>query len=113
MTDTFYGTAWSSDASTLFYVTVDEAWRPNRVWRHAVGTPATDDVVVFEEPDERFWVGVELTRSEQFVSSTSHSKITSEVRVHPGGRPDRRARRRGRRAGRASSTRWSTTATAS
>ncbi len=55
--DTFYGTAWSADASALFYVTVDEAWRPNRVWRHMIGTAATEDVLVYEENDERFWVG--------------------------------------------------------
>ncbi|MGY4680630.1 S9 family peptidase [Micromonospora aurantiaca (nom. illeg.)] len=85
--DTFYGTAWSSDASTLFYVTVDEAWRPNRVWRHAVGTASTEDVVVYQEDDERFWVGVELTRSERFVVIDIHSKITSEVRVIPAANP--------------------------
>ncbi|MFG1718314.1 S9 family peptidase [Micromonospora chalcea] len=85
--DTFYGTAWSSDASTLFYVTVDEAWRPNRVWRHTVGTPSTEDVVVYQEDDERFWVGVELTRSERFVVIDIHSKITSEVRVIPAANP--------------------------
>ncbi|MEH1012415.1 S9 family peptidase [Micromonospora sp. CPCC 206060] len=85
--DTFYGTAWSADASTLFYVTVDEAWRPYRVWRHTIGTPAGDDVVVYEEADERFWVGVELTRSEKFVVIDAHSKITSEVRVIPAGNP--------------------------
>ncbi|KXK62867.1 protease 2 [Micromonospora rosaria] len=84
---TFYGTAWSADASVLFYVTVDEAWRPNRVWRHVIGTPAGDDVVVHEEPDERFWVGVELTRSERFVLIDIHSKITSEVRVIPASNP--------------------------
>ena len=28
---TFYGCAWSLDGSALFYVTVDEAWRPYRV----------------------------------------------------------------------------------
>ena len=50
--------AWSADGSTLFYMTVDDAWRPYRVWRHALGTPAADDVLVHEEPDERFWVGV-------------------------------------------------------
>jgi oligopeptidase B len=38
--DTYAGCAWSLDASTLFYVTVDDAWRPYRVWRHRVGTPA-------------------------------------------------------------------------
>ena len=64
---TFYGAAWSADGSALFYVTVDEAWRPYRVWRHVIGTPAADDVVVFEEADERFWVGVGLTRSERFL----------------------------------------------
>ncbi|MEV0425182.1 S9 family peptidase [Micromonospora sp. NPDC050495] len=85
--DTFYGTAWSTDASTLFYVTVDDAWRPNRVWRHAVGTPSSEDVVVHQEDDERFWVGVELTRSERFVVIDIHSKITSEVRVIPAGNP--------------------------
>ncbi len=49
---TFYGCAWSRDGSALFYVTVDQAWRPWRVWRHTVGSPHTDDVVIFEEADE-------------------------------------------------------------
>ncbi|MEU3452566.1 S9 family peptidase [Micromonospora sp. NPDC006766] len=85
--DTFYGTAWSADASTLFYVTVDDAWRPNRVWRHTIGTPSSEDAVVHQEDDERFWVGVELTRSERFVVIDIHSKITSEVRVIPAANP--------------------------
>ena len=85
--DTAYGSAWSADASALFYITVDEAWRPFRVWRHTVGQPADADVVVYEEPDERFWVGVDLTRSEKFIMIDSHSKITSEVRVIPADDP--------------------------
>ncbi|WP_422734903.1 S9 family peptidase [Micromonospora sp. WMMD558] len=85
--DTFYGTAWSADASVLFYVTVDDAWRPNRVWRHTLGTPSSEDAVVHQEDDERFWVGVELTRSEKFVVIDIHSKVTSEVLVIPAGNP--------------------------
>ncbi|MER7439951.1 S9 family peptidase [Micromonospora avicenniae] len=85
--DTFYGTAWSTDASVLFYVTVDDAWRPYRVWRHTIGTPSAEDVVVHQEDDERFWVGVELTRSEKFIVIDIHSKITSEVLVIPAGNP--------------------------
>ncbi|MEK8108565.1 hypothetical protein NKG94_33785 [Micromonospora sp. M12] len=85
--DTFYGTAWSTDASVLFYVTVDDAWRPNRVWRHVVGSAAADDVVVHQEDDERFWVGVELTRSEKFILIDVHSKVTSEVLVIPASNP--------------------------
>ena len=77
--DTFYGGAWSKDGSALFYVTVDAAWRPYRVWRHLIGTPAADDVIVIEEPDQRFSVGVGLTRSERYVSFGVSSTLTSEV----------------------------------
>jgi oligopeptidase B len=77
--DTFAGCAWSRDASTLFYVTVDAAWRPYRVWRHRVGTPAGQDTMVFEEPDERFHVYVGLTRSERFLLIKAASVLTSEV----------------------------------
>ncbi len=77
--DTFYGCAWSEDASALFYVTVDAAWRPYRVWRHLVGTPAADDAIVIEEPDQRFSVGVGLTRSERYVVLALSSTLTSEV----------------------------------
>jgi oligopeptidase B len=77
--DTYYGCAWSRDGSTLFYVTVDDAWRPYRVWRHAVGTPATADVVVFEEADEKFWLGVGTSRDERFIEIHTSSKLTSEA----------------------------------
>jgi len=77
--DTFAGCSWSSDASTLFYVTVDAAWRPYRVWRHRVGTPTEQDTMVFEELDERFHVYVGLTRSERFVLIKSASVLTTEV----------------------------------
>jgi oligopeptidase B len=86
--DAFYGSAWSADGSALFYITVDDAWRPHRVWRHTIGRPASDDVIVFEEPDERFWVAVELTRSEKFIVIDAQSKLTSEVRVIPAETPD-------------------------
>ncbi|MDH2429443.1 S9 family peptidase [Sphaerisporangium sp. TRM90804] len=79
--DVFYGGAWSSDGSAFFYTTVDDAWRPYRVHRHLLGTSAEQDVLVYEESDERFWVGVGLTRSERYLVLAAGSKITSEVRV--------------------------------
>jgi len=77
--DTFYGPAWSADGSALFYVTVDDAWRPYRVWRHLIGTPAAADVIVFEETDEMFRVGVGLTRSERYLCIAVASSVTSEA----------------------------------
>jgi len=86
--DTYAGCAWSLDASTLFYVTVDDAWRPYRVWRHRVGTPAGQDTVVFSEPDERFHVYVGLTRSERYLLIRSASVLTSEFWMLDAATPD-------------------------
>ncbi len=84
---TYYGTAWSSDGRHLFYVKPDAALRPFQVWRHQVGTPAADDVLVFQEDDERFFVEVELTRSEAFVVISVDSKTTSAAWVIPAADP--------------------------
>ncbi|WP_129664331.1 S9 family peptidase [Phytoactinopolyspora endophytica] len=79
--NTYYSTAWSADASTLFYTTVDEAMRPYRVWRHHLGTDAAEDQIVHQEDDERFFADVSLTRSKAYVLITLGSSITSEVRI--------------------------------
>jgi oligopeptidase B len=86
--DTYAGCAWSLDGSTVFYTTVDDAWRPYRVWRHRIGTAAGADVMVFEEPDERFHVWVGLTRSESFLTIRSASVLTSEVWLLDSARPE-------------------------
>jgi oligopeptidase B len=77
--DTYAGCAWSLDGSTLFYTTVNDAWRPYRVWRHRIGTPAAEDTMVFEEADEKFHVYVGLSRSEQHLVIQSSSVLTSEA----------------------------------
>ena len=65
----------------LFYTTVDDAWRPDTVWRHEIGTPASADQSVFHEPDERFWVGVGRTRSRKYLVIEAGSSVTSETRL--------------------------------
>jgi oligopeptidase B len=85
--DVTYGSAWAADNRTLFYVRLDEAMRPWEVWRHAFGTATTDDVLVHQEPDERFFVSVGLTRSERFVVISADSKMTSEARAIDSTRP--------------------------
>ncbi len=84
----YYGCAWSLDGSALFYLTVDDAWRAYRVWRHRVGTPAEQDVIVFEEDDERFHVSLGQTRSERFLVIRSASVLTSEVWLLDAAAPD-------------------------
>ena len=75
----FYGGAWSADGSAFFYTRIDDAWRPYQVYRHTLGTQ--EDALVYEESDERYWVGIGLTRSEKYLVLGAGSKITSEVRI--------------------------------
>lgn len=81
ITGTFAGAMWSRDGQYLFYPTVDDSWRPDTIWRHRLGTDKSADIVVFNEPDERYWVGIGVTRSRKYLVIEIGSKITSEVRV--------------------------------
>jgi oligopeptidase B len=80
---TWAGSAWSSDGTHLFYVVPDEQERPFRVMRHRVGTPQHDDVEVYRDDDERFFVGVGSTRSGEWIIIQAGSKTSSEVALIP------------------------------
>ncbi len=88
LTGTGGGVTWDPDGTAFYYVTVDDAWRADKVWRHVLGTDQTDDEVVHHEPDERFRVGVGRTRSHRFLVVVSHSKTTAEYHVLDGERPE-------------------------
>ena len=74
------GVTWAADSACVYFTTVDEAWRPDTVWRHRLGSEGPDEQV-FTEPDERFWVAVGRTRSNAYIVIAAGSSITSEVRL--------------------------------
>jgi len=84
----YYSSAWSADGSTFFYTRPDAATRPHEVWRHRLGTPAADDVLVHREDDERFFCQIGETKDRRWLVLEIGSKITSEVRVRPTDDPD-------------------------
>jgi oligopeptidase B len=86
--DVTYGLAWADDARTCFYTRPDDAMRPFEIWRHTLGAPNADDVLVFREDDERYFVGIERTRSGRFVLIETSSKLTSEVWFVPTDAPE-------------------------
>lgn len=86
----YYGAAWAADRRTFFYVKPDAAMRPYQVWRHRLGS--AEDVLVFQEDDERFEVGVELSKSERYVFITSSSQVTSEAWFVPSDAPESKPR---------------------
>jgi oligopeptidase B len=83
------GAFFDPSGQFVFYTTVDDSWRPDTVWRHRVGTDPADDVAVFHEPDDGFWVGAGRTRSGRFLVIEAASSITSEARVLDASTPER------------------------
>ena len=72
---------WSADGSTYLYLRTDAVNRPHQVWAHLLGTDPTTDRLVFTEPDERFDVCVDVTRSGAWFVITAWSRTTSEVHL--------------------------------
>src|SRR5450631_3124085 len=81
--------AWAADNHALFYTVEDEVQkRSYRLYKHAVGSDAKLDPIVYEEKDERFDVYVSRTRSKKYLLLTAGSHISSDVRFLPADQPD-------------------------
>ncbi len=76
-----YGCELSRDGRFLFYTRLDDAWRPHQLWRHRVGADPAGDVLVHQEDDERFWMGIGSSRDERWLILSLGSKTTSEVHL--------------------------------
>jgi oligopeptidase B len=70
---------WAADGRTLFYVWQDDAKRPCRLYRREPG--GNPDVLVYEEADERFDVGIDRSRSGVYLFLSASSHTSAEVRV--------------------------------
>jgi oligopeptidase B len=87
ITGTAPAVAWIDDEH-LLYCRLDHAERPFQVWRHRLGTDPDADVLVHVEPDERFHLDLERTRSGAYVVVSAQSRTTSEVHLLRTDRPD-------------------------
>jgi oligopeptidase B len=76
---TYYSGAWSADASFFFYTRPDDAMRPYQLWRHEIGRPPGEDVLVFQEDDGRFFLAVSASRSGDWLFLELWSQTTTEV----------------------------------
>jgi oligopeptidase B len=82
---------WAADNKTVFYVKKDVTTLLGyQVWRHELGTDPNQDVMVFEEKDNRFYIGVYRTKSKKFVGIYSNmNEVSTEFRLleatHPTG----------------------------
>jgi oligopeptidase B len=69
---------WANDSSTLFYTTMDEARRSDKLWRHTLGTDTSHDVLVYNETDPGYGVWISRTRSDRYLIMDVGSRDTEE-----------------------------------
>ncbi|MEL9771962.1 oligopeptidase B [Escherichia coli] len=73
---------WANDSWTFYYVRKHPVTLlPYQVWRHAIGTPASHDKLIYEEKDDTYYVSLHKTTSKHYVVIHLASATTSEVRL--------------------------------
>jgi len=85
--DTSPGIAWASDNRHVFYTKLDKSDRPYQIWRHELGQRPSQDTLVYEEKDPRFFISVERTKNGKFLLIDIQAKTTSEVRYLDANKP--------------------------
>jgi oligopeptidase B len=79
---------WAADNKTLFYSVEDEEQkRQFQLWRHARGAAHSEDVLVYQDDDERFNIGAGRTRDGKFLILESSSHTTTECHSLPANEP--------------------------
>ncbi len=73
---------WSHDSAKLYYTRLNAVHRPYQLCEHVIGTDSSkSDSIIFEEPDDAFYVYISTTCSRRYMSIDLHSNNTSEVHL--------------------------------
>ena len=79
---------WTDDNKSLLYIENDpETLLGKRVKRHVLGTPASADTLVYEEPDDSYYMGIDRTRDDSYIVIHSSSTVADELRYAPAANP--------------------------
>ena len=80
---------WANDNKTVFYTQKDnETLRPQKIFRHALGTPIESDVLIYYEEDETFSTYVYKTKSDKYMMIVSSSTLSDEYKFLDADDPD-------------------------
>jgi oligopeptidase B len=83
------GATWASDNKTLFYSRKDElTLRADKIYKHKLGTFATEDALVYFEKDDTFDVSVYKSKSKKYIIINSSSTLTTEYQTVLSETPD-------------------------
>lgn len=81
---------WSADSQGFWYIGKNpQTLQPWQVWYHRLGTPRSQDRLVYQENDDRFYVELYTTTSRDFVCIALSSSTTSEIQLLDAHQPER------------------------
>lgn len=75
--------AWAADNKTFFYILRDQKTLLGyQVWRHILGTDVKTDVLVYEEKDNQYYMGLYRMKSKKYIAiGSDHNGIASEYQL--------------------------------
>ncbi|MDC6364518.1 MULTISPECIES: S9 family peptidase [Flavobacteriaceae] len=83
------GAVWANDGKTLFYTKKDPVTlRGDKIYKHKLGTPADEDVLIFHEVDDTYRTFVYKTKSRKYIVIGSASTLTTEYQILAADDPD-------------------------
>ena len=77
--DTSGSITWSYDDKYFFYTKLDKFHRARKIYRHKLGSPVSQDELIFEEEDEKFTCGIGTSSDEKFYFISTSEHTTSEI----------------------------------
>jgi len=81
------GVEWANDNQTLFYLSLDDAYRSHQLFRHKLGTDPASDTLVFHEKDDAYGIGLYKTRSDHYIMTYHYNTTSPETRFLPADEP--------------------------
>ena len=74
------GSVWANDNKTIFYTKKNPVTlRSEKIYRHVLGTPTSEDVEVYHEKDETFGTYVTISKSKKYIIIGSYSTTSTEA----------------------------------
>lgn len=72
---------WLKDNKTLLYTVADDKKRPSRILLHKLGTPTSQDQLLYEENDDRFFLDIVRSKDWKYFFINANSKKAAEILV--------------------------------
>jgi oligopeptidase B len=79
---------WANDNKTFLYDQLDETHRPYKALKHVLGTSVSQDSTLYEEKDQRFFLGISKSRDKRFIFIEVESELSSEIRFLNADQPE-------------------------